>query len=259
MAAGGKVNRSMVSLGIPRRLSHIWIGPRPAPEEWMQTWRQKHPTWDYTLYGNDYLRRTRFRNQALIDFYMEAGQYAGVADLMRYEILHEFGGFMPEADSLCRHPVDDLFHMAKAYTVYENEFVRGKLVSPILACEPKNKFVGILIDRLGELRPDDLIDPWMSTGNLFVAEMIERYGADVHVFPSHTFIPVHPSGRVYDGPEKVYAFQLFGTTRGAYAEDRRAGLAKWFSTRSQKKKVRAIRARMRDRRRDLFGVERDWQ
>lgn len=249
----------MVTIGIPRRLSHIWIGPNPAPLDWMATWRQKHPDWDYTLYDNAYLEGTTFRNQPLIDFYMEAGLYAGVADLMRYEILHRVGGFMAPADAICRHPVDELFPAARAYTVYENEFVRGKLVSPILACEPGNPFVGKLIDRLAELRPDDLIDPWMSTGNLFVAEMIEMHGGDVHVFPSHTFIPVHTSGRVYDGPDKVYAYQLFGSTRGAYAADPRTGLARWSEKRAQKRRIREIRARLGERRKSLFGAERGWQ
>ena len=68
---------------IPRRLGHIWIGPQPAPLEWMDTWKAAHPGWDYTLYDNAYLTGRRFRNQPLINEYFRRAEYAGVADLMR--------------------------------------------------------------------------------------------------------------------------------------------------------------------------------
>jgi hypothetical protein len=35
-------------MNIPRNLGHIWIGPKVAPEDWMQTWVDKHPEWNYT-------------------------------------------------------------------------------------------------------------------------------------------------------------------------------------------------------------------
>jgi len=49
-------------MNIPKRLGHIWIGSRKPPEQWMRTWREKHPHWQYDLYGNEYLRQTEFRN-----------------------------------------------------------------------------------------------------------------------------------------------------------------------------------------------------
>lgn len=182
----------------------------------MKTWQEKHPDWEYTLYDNAFLESFEFRTRELIDYYLSVNQYAGVADLMRYEILFKYGGFLAAADSICVHPIDELFEGAKAYTIYENEFTRGKLVSPILACEPGNPFVGKLIERLCELRPDDLIAPWMTTGNYFVAEMIEEHEPEIRIFPSYTMIPVHFTGRVYQGVNKVYAVQMFGTTRSAY-------------------------------------------
>jgi mannosyltransferase OCH1-like enzyme len=211
---------------IPKQLSHVWIGPRKPPLHWMRSWLDLHPDWTYRLYDNTYLRGRRFHNQHLIDEYLRRAEYPGVADLMRYEILFETGGLMPEADSIALLPCDELFDRPIAYTVYENEFVRGKLVSPILACEPGNSFVRTLIDELHELRPADLDKAWKTTGNLFVAEMIERYQPEnVHVFPSHYFIPEHFTGRKYLGTEPIYARQMFGETTKAYA---RPGLGTRF-------------------------------
>ena len=206
----------MLTLSVPRRLSHIWIGPLAPPLEWMQTWRDHHPEWDYCLYDNDYLAKNQFRTRLQMDEYAKRGNFAGVADLMRYEILYEKGGFIAAADSVCLKNTDPLFVVGDAFTVYENEFLRGKLVSPILACQPGNAFVEILIDTLANTDPQILEDPWRSTGNKFVAEMIERYEPIITIFPSHTMIPTHFEGRNYTGNDTVYAKQLFGSTRSIY-------------------------------------------
>lgn len=209
-----------MNVGIPKRLGHIWIGPKSPPQAFLDSWKACHPDWDYTLYGNEFLKDFTFRTQKQIDEYWRRGQYHGVADLMRYEILFEYGGFVAPADAECLKNTDELFPRACAYTVYENEFLRGKLVSPILACEPKNPFVGMLIDYLANFDPKEFGEPWMSTGNLLVAQLIEKHEPDVIVFPSHYLIPEHYTGVKYEGPEEPYARQGFFSTNKAYAKAR---------------------------------------
>lgn len=58
---------------IPKKLGHIWIGPKQQPSQWMQSWIDRHPDWDYTLYDNDFLRKGNFRTRAQIDEYMKRG------------------------------------------------------------------------------------------------------------------------------------------------------------------------------------------
>lgn len=202
---------------IPKKLGHIWIGPLEPPLEWMQTWKDLHPDWDYTLYDNDFFASEEFETQAQIGEYLKRGSYAGVADLLRYEILYKFGGYVASADSICRNANDELFRDDQSlYTVYENEFVRGQLVSPIAAATPGHPFIRLLIDKLKEIDPAELDVPWKQTGNLFVAEMIEEHQPDIVIWPSHYLIPVHYTGRTYKGTGKIYAEQLFGTTKKAY-------------------------------------------
>lgn len=205
-------------LGIPKKIGHIWIGPRPAPFEWLKSWQQHHPDWEYTLYDNNFLESFTFQNVALINEYLKRGQFAGAADLMRYEILYHFGGFLPGADSLCLANTDELFPHPKAYTVYENEKARPGMVSPILACEPKNPFAKQLIDELSKLNPREIGQPWKTTGNRFVAQMIEKHNPDIEIFPSHFFIPNHFSGETYTGNGKIYCDQMFGSTTNAYSK-----------------------------------------
>jgi mannosyltransferase OCH1-like enzyme len=197
-------------------MAHIWIGPLEPPIDWMRSWPAQNPDWDYRLYDNAFCQSRRFRNQTLIDEYMRRAEYAGAADLIRYELLLDHGGFIPEADSVCLRPVAPLFRSGNLFTVYENEFVRGRLVSPILAAAPEHPFLQALVDRLASLPPDRLGTPWHTTGNLFVARMIEELEPAITIFPSHYFIPEHYTGVRYEGDGPIYAEQRFGTTRRAY-------------------------------------------
>lgn len=231
-------------LGIPKTLSHIWIGPYEPPVYWMESWQNFNPDWNYGIFDNAYLQSRRFRCQSLIDEYMKRAAYSGVADLMRYEILFEKGGFIASADSLCLRSVNDLFTAPVAYTVYENEFLRGKLVSPVLACEPQNQFVGEIIKVLEQKRPEDLLEPWKSTGNLLVSKLIENLKPNIKIFPSHYFNPTHYDGLTYDGDGPVYAKQLFGSTTGKYVLAKKPGYFKARKIRKYAKNALRI-ARMK--------------
>ena len=91
---------------------------------------------------------------------------------MRFEILYEFGGFMADADSICRHPVDELLVDKGACTVYDQADTEKAGVSPFLAAEPGNPVLGEVISRLAQLKPWDLLKPWRSTGNRFLIRAI---------------------------------------------------------------------------------------
>ena len=106
---------------VDKRLGQIWIGPLDPPLQWMKTWRDMHPDWDYTLYDNQFLTGRKFKCHAQITEYFRQGEYAGVSDLMRYEILYEFGGIIPETDSIYLRPVHDLLHHQGPFTCREVE------------------------------------------------------------------------------------------------------------------------------------------
>lgn len=206
-------------MNIPYNMIHIWIGPLDPPLQWMNTWKEKHPKWNYRIFDNIEFESTKFINQHLIDEYMSRGKYAGVADLIRYETLFKEGGFMPPGDAVCFENTEELFVEDNdfCYTVYENEIIRPKFVSPIYACNSGNEFVKEIIYALNKLNPKDLLEPWQSTGNLFLKEFIEEKKPKIKIFPSHYFIPQHfKSKKRYNGTDKVYSDQMWGSTKNRY-------------------------------------------
>jgi hypothetical protein len=200
---------------IPKIIHQIWVGPLRRPERWMQTWREAHPDWEYILWDNAKIRSRKFVNQKHVDFFWRSKIWHGVSDVCRYEILLEYGGFMPEADSECRLPVDELFaDDHAAYGVYENEIARPGLISPLTACCPGSGFAQELVDGL-HAKPT-VGEPWKTTGNLYMQEMAEKTKSDLKIWPSHFFNPIHWTGKAYKGDGKVYASQKWGTTKSAY-------------------------------------------
>ena len=209
-------------MNIEKKMTHIWIGPNPAPTRWMNTWRDKHPEWEYGVFTDKMLWARKWKNQSLIEEYYRRRKWAGAHDLIRYELIYERGGFWPAADSVCLHRVDELFTSPAnhAYTVYENEKARPGYCSPILAANPDNEVVGAIVDELHKLKPHLLSNhPYISTGNKFLSTFLLPYiGTSVTIWPSHTLIPQwYGHKKRYDGPGKVYAEQYFGSTGPALA------------------------------------------
>ena len=206
-------------MNIEKKIIQIWIGPRPAPIKWMNTWREFHPDWDYAIFTQADLENRKFKNQHLIDRYLHHKIFSGVSDLIRYELMYESGGFFPEADFICKSNTEELFTSPPeyCYTCYEQEITRPGYVQPILAANAGNEFLKQLIDELHILKASELKrEPWESTGNAWLPKVINRFKPKITIWPSHYFIPVHydVSSPKYMGNGKVYANHVWGSTGG---------------------------------------------
>ncbi len=77
---------------IPKKLHMIWIGDESKrPDVWMNTWREKHPDWEFRLWGNADLAQNQWTCAKQMELFRKRGEWCGVADIMRYEILHGHG------------------------------------------------------------------------------------------------------------------------------------------------------------------------
>jgi mannosyltransferase OCH1-like enzyme len=218
---------------IPKVLHHIWIGPKKPPLKWMNSWREKHPDWEYHLWGNESINSFGFKNIELINEMINNGKYDGASDLMRYEILYKYGGFMPGADCQCLLPIDDLLN-CDAFTVYENEKYDSYLVSPILGSISHHPFLLFIVDYFYN-NSKEIIDKiptyfmYELTGNELIGKLIKENNPNVLIYQSNTLIGNHYRYKLgthyeYDfgyyssNPlyNKRYAIQHWGTGRRLY-------------------------------------------
>jgi len=106
---------------IPKRLHQIWLGPRPAPREWMNTWRDQNPGFDYGEWNDSDVSALGLLNRTVYERYMSERIFDGAADVARVEILYRFGGIYVDADSVAVRPIDDELLEAGFFAVREPE------------------------------------------------------------------------------------------------------------------------------------------
>jgi len=99
---------------IPKIIHQIWIGDC-VPKElelFRKSWIVKHPHWQYYLWTQENISQLHLHNKALIE---QAKNPAEYADLLRYEILYQYGGVYVDMDFECLQPLDILHHAFDLY------------------------------------------------------------------------------------------------------------------------------------------------
>ncbi len=99
---------------IPKIIHQIWIG-KSFPKEFylfQESCKRLHPDWEYRLWTQDDLYRLQLTNKAFIKESRNPGE---ISDLLRYEILYQFGGVYLDCDIECLLALDELNDMYDLY------------------------------------------------------------------------------------------------------------------------------------------------
>ena len=100
---------------------------------------------------------------------------------MRYEILFENGGFIPEADSICLRETDALWNKEHLYAAYENEQEVPGYISPFLASASKHPYLKYIVAHIAKRwTPKTLRAPWKCVGNAFSRKAFDPPAARQH-------------------------------------------------------------------------------
>lgn len=231
---------------IPKIIHQIWVGDKPAPKKWMDTWKEKNPGWEYILWDNKKIKELDIINKKQFQHYWDYKIWHGVADILRYQILYEYGGIMPGADSKCLRSIDDLFenNNGEVFSVsccddpkdwVRIDGIKDKIIpiflsrgnaefkdfiTPIYASIKGNEFMKKLNEEIGQITIFG--SPWRVTGNQFCQRMVKKYNEKIVVWPMHYFLPEHPVTATsehhykYIGKDKIYAEHYWGTTNRNY-------------------------------------------
>ena len=209
---------------IPKIIHHIWLGPRPIPDQWAASWQAVNPGWEQLIW----------RESDLEDLPMDgipsevAGQYQrklddgcwhGAADIARLVILYQHGGFYVDIDSEPLRPLDEADWLeASAVAAYEPvASIPGRIANGTMAAKPGAPVISTALQLLSQM---PILDPpWDTTGGtlLTAAMLVHRRCCDVRALPARTFYPTMASGRKTPGREEPFCRHFWATTNGSYA------------------------------------------
>jgi mannosyltransferase OCH1-like enzyme len=130
-------------------------------------------------------------NQWLYD---EAGEIAPDhvgqlrSDVLRYEILHRFGGIYVDADFECLKPIDDLLEGVECFAAWE---IQDRWVNnAVMGCVPFHPFLERLIAGLTESAERNRgFKPNRISGPRYVTPIWRKHGEGVTIFPQRLFYP----------------------------------------------------------------------
>ncbi len=237
---------------IPKIIHQIWIGDASkAPTKFMATWKDMHTQppldFEYIFWNEQEIERRSETNpnfksvlSRISHRVSEMEEINGKADILRWVILHEYGGIFCDADSICVKPIDDVLLNNVAFAGYENEHVRGAGWSnnfpeifshkhPLIALgcigfPPHHPIVKEAVSWIEKNPVSNMMTrqrAWYSVGPGLITRIYysneEKYKKKLTICPSYYFLPLHYSGIEYKGHDKVYAYQEWGSTKQSYA------------------------------------------
>ncbi len=156
---------------IPKIIHHIWLGSKlpEAYESWYQSWRKYHPDWKFIFWTDttqNYDRgkvihsfdelaaclrdgleqflvvdvhRLMFDNKRFFD---AADNYGERSDILKWEIVYQFGGVYVDTDFECLKPLDPLHHAFDFYTGLQPlDTHRVQLGAALFAAKPGHDFL----------------------------------------------------------------------------------------------------------------------
>lgn len=228
---------------IPRVIHRVWLGTDPMPEEFEyygETWREHHPDWEMRLWTDDNLPELRFP-----DALERCRNHGERSDILRSELLFQFGGLYVDTDVECRRPLEPLIGDATAFAAWVRP---GRIGSAVLGATPGHPAIERLLtemqDRVGEGSQIE------ATVGLLTDVLSEA--PDVEVFDSDTFYPYHPRHNPANGREfpDAYAVHHWGLTWKSKDDlrDRVRGLRdKLEAAQAENEKLQRKQQRMRKR------------
>jgi hypothetical protein len=127
--------RSWRGVRIPRTIHRVWLGDRPIPEEherFGETFARHHPGWGMRLWTDEDLpalditagERERSRT------------HSELSNLVRYEVLHRFGGVYVDTDVECRRDLTPLLRGIDAFAALELPGAVGTAILGSVAGHP---------------------------------------------------------------------------------------------------------------------------
>ena len=183
-------------------LHQIWVGNKPMPTKWMDTWRKLNPDMGYSLWTNF----QGFRYQKKIQHLIDKGHIACATDIMRVEILYDHGGVYIDADSIALKPIQDAWFINHPFWAVQDH--TQWVANGTIGAHKEHPILKDYLERIAG--PHE----YWEYGARMLTDCLVNTSATI--LPTYTFYPTGWKGQKAKIKGKVYAKHVWGTTRRKY-------------------------------------------
>ena len=126
---------SYLEESIPRLIHIIWLGSQPPPSVifCIESWKKYHPTWEVKVWGDEDIKNFSWTTPYSKEVFEKGQNWAEKSDILRFEILYQFGGIYSDADMICLKSFEDLITNGISFFAgYENNHCVPLLQKPLI-------------------------------------------------------------------------------------------------------------------------------
>ncbi|CAF2890482.1 unnamed protein product [Rotaria sp. Silwood2] len=110
---------------IPRVFHFIWLNNNSVPDatqQYIDLWKTFHPNWEILIWTHETIanRNLSLHNQKRFQNSVQSLRQA--SDILRYEILYQYGGIYIDVDFEPLKNIEPLLHGVEAFVAYESDY-----------------------------------------------------------------------------------------------------------------------------------------
>lgn len=199
---------------IPKVFHQIWVGNKPEPRKWTNTWRTISG-WKHILWTDKELDQLDMINRDKYEWYKKQRIYHGMADIARLEILYRYGGIYVDADTQrLKKWRDYRWHHIGLFAVRGNTAPSNhyRITNGIIGATPKNDVIGEYIYRISQT--DQLTPAWDTIGGTMLTQLIldNIDNPNIAILEPYWFYPKNSRGIISHNAQHAIAQHHWGST-----------------------------------------------
>ncbi len=199
---------SLSTFSIPRIIHLIWLGSEPTVSVniAIDSWKKHHPSWQVRVWRDKDIENFIWTTAHSKVFFDQSNNWAEKSDILRFEILYQFGGIYSDTDMICLKSFEDLVSSGISFFAgYESNsvkrFGRPLVGSAIIGAEKHHPILRRCMDFSLTLEQAPIIRQYIRSGPgpitkaCYEALEIEKNKSMV-IFPCSFFYPLHWESRL---------------------------------------------------------------
>jgi mannosyltransferase OCH1-like enzyme len=188
-----------------RVIHQIWLGKNPMPDtlrKWSEQWQELNPGWQYRLWNDGVVDQLQNKELYLNPSVEKIQINSFRSNLIRYEILYNYGGVYFDTDFEPLKPLDGLvpeIETEDCWAAFEDENI---IATAAMGAVIGSKFLKHMIDELPQSCQQNHGEiSQRQSGPVFLTSMSQKYPGLLKVLPKEYFYPYSYNELDFDPPK----------------------------------------------------------